>query len=478
MAVHQYPPRARRLRVAVPALIVALLLCAPQLAAPPVSAAPPVPFAAAEPAADFNGDGFDDLAVGAPYEDNAYVVDSGAVTIFYGRSSGLRDAGQTILQPSPEAGDFFGSAIAAADFNGDGFDDLAVAAPGEDVGDVGVAGAVTVHYGSPTGIGSRVQLVLQPHPEGGDSFGMSLATGEFNGDSRYDLVVGAPFEDVNKVDDDAGMVTVHFGSANGISSGARFVLQPSPERGDHFGNSLAAGRFNADRWSDLAVGAWGEGVGDLIAAGAVTVHYGSANGFSSVRLVLSPTPEEVSGFGHALVAGDLTGDGRNDLVVSALYADAGNISAAGAVTIHRGSANGITSSVQKILSPSPWTGDWFGSALAIGHFNRDSRNDLAIGARNKLVNGRAVVGAVTIHFGRGTGVGAAAQQLLPPNPEASSGFGSALSVGRYNADVLVDLAVGASSQEVGNFLNAGAVDIHYGGWRPADGVKRVDVGSR
>ena len=119
---------------------------------------------------DFNGDGFDDLAVGVPFEDvitaAGTVAEAGAVNVIYGSSSGLSD---TILRPDQfwtqntvdvddvaEANDLFGYSLSAADFNGDGKDDLTIGVHGEDIvtpeGTILNAGAVNVIYGSPNGL--------------------------------------------------------------------------------------------------------------------------------------------------------------------------------------------------------------------------------------------------------------------------------------------------------------------------------------
>src|SRR5829696_5923286 len=91
---------------------------------------------------DFNGDGFDDLAIGVPAEGVGGAILAGAVNVLYGGADGLAGTNQLLTQAIPEPGDLFGLAVAKGDFNADGFTDLAVGAPSEDVGAAGLAGAV------------------------------------------------------------------------------------------------------------------------------------------------------------------------------------------------------------------------------------------------------------------------------------------------------------------------------------------------
>src|SRR4029453_5665200 len=169
----------------------------------------------------------------------------------------------------------------AADFDNDGFADLAVGVPGEN----DFAGAVNVLYGTGGGLsGTGGQLF----PQGGgtaeafDSFGSSLAAGDFNNDGFADLAAGAPFEAVGSVQ--AGAVSVWYGSRGGLTAtGGRLFTQVggAVESGDQFGSALAAGDFNNDGFADLAVGAPGEGVGGAGQAGAVSVLPGSAGGLTA-----------------------------------------------------------------------------------------------------------------------------------------------------------------------------------------------------
>jgi hypothetical protein len=203
--------------------------------------------------ADFNGDGKADLAVGVPTEGRH----AGGVNVLYGSAGRLSATGnQFWSQDSPaiadvaEKCDYFGRALAAGDFNGDGFADLAVGVI-EDLPGVEDAGGVNVLYGSAGGLSSSGNQFWSQDSSGvagvaedNDRFGATLAAGDFNGDGKADLAVGVPFEDLSGVNG-AGGVNVLYGSAGGLSaSGNQFWSQDSTgvagvaESADHFGESL------------------------------------------------------------------------------------------------------------------------------------------------------------------------------------------------------------------------------------------------
>lgn len=108
---------------------------------------------------DFNGDGKDDLAIGATGEDVGSKVNAGSVNVVYGSNSGLTAANNQIwhqdsagVEGVAETGDLFGSSLSVGDFNKDGFDDLAIGAQGEDIGSISAAGSVQILFGSATGL--------------------------------------------------------------------------------------------------------------------------------------------------------------------------------------------------------------------------------------------------------------------------------------------------------------------------------------
>ncbi len=217
---------------------------------------------------DFDGDGHDDLAIGVPREDLDGNINAGAVNVVYGTGRGLRGRGnqfwhQGRLRGEPEANDDFGWSLAAGDFDGDGYADLAIGTPFEDLEGKNLAGAVNVVYGTGRGVRGRGnqfwhQGRLKGQLEANDSFGLSLAAGDFDGDGYTDLAIGAPFEDLEG-NNSAGAVNVVYGTRRGLRGRGnqlwhRGRLGGETEANDFFGRALAAGDFDGDGYTDLAIG--------------------------------------------------------------------------------------------------------------------------------------------------------------------------------------------------------------------------------
>ena len=221
-------------------------------------------FGAALAIGDFNDNGRDDLAIGASGTDflqggGGVIEDAGNVTILYGSAGGGTGASNETVNQSwssstggNEAHDAFGSQLSVADFEADGYDDLAVGVFGEDLGSATDAGAVNVFYGTAlSGLTlSEVQLWhqnagLPEVAEISDSFGFALAARDFDGDGRGDLAVGAPGECVTPSACHAGMVQVLYGSsARLLAAGSQLWHQDTPgikdiaEYADKFGRDL------------------------------------------------------------------------------------------------------------------------------------------------------------------------------------------------------------------------------------------------
>jgi phosphodiesterase/alkaline phosphatase D-like protein len=369
-------------------------------------------------AGDFNNDGFMDLAVGAPNEVLSS-IQAGTVFLFQGSGGGptagifADDLNQEVLHAKNEDGDKFGAAMAAGDFNGDGFDDLAVGAPGEAPGSDPKSGAVFIFSGFAGGL-QNGKFVTQENAggknENGDEFGYALAVGDFNGDGFDDLAIGASEEKPND-EPRAGAVFIFPGSGNGITTGSFFTEENANgvnEDGDKFGFALVAGDFNGDNCDDLAIGAPEERPGSRSNpnAGAVFIFPGSGAGITTGDYV---TQKNAGGanksgdqFGWALAAGDLNGDSKDDLVVGAPNNALGSNQKSGAVFIFAGGRLGIKSGkhiTQNFYKADQGEGDKFGCALAVGDYNGDGADDLAIGASGEAPWKDPKSGAVFINAG-------------------------------------------------------------------------------
>jgi hypothetical protein len=453
---------------------------------------------------DFNGDGYDDLAIGVPEEDIGGVVDTGAVNIIFGGRAGLTSINNQFWhQDRPgvngiaAVNDHFGSALAVGDFNGDGFSDLAIGVGGKTVSGFVFAGAVNILYGSATGLTAsddqqwtQDSSGINDSAEAADFFGVALAAGDFNGDGRDDLAIGAPGDSEEDVDS-AGMVNVLYGSATGLtnvndqhwhqnSSG----INDTAELGDSFGFKLAAGDFNGDGRDDLAVGVPNEGVDGQGQAGMVNVIYGSDTGLTNSDDQI--WHQNVSGindivaanehFGIALAVGDFDNDGRDDLAIGVPDETVVGDPEAGMVNVIYGSASGLTASGDQDWTQDSLPGivemseidDHWGTSLAAGDFNGDGRDDLVIGVPDEDIDGVDNVGAVNVIFGSATGLNVANYKFwhqgtsnIPAVPEPDDNYGDALATGDYDGNGRADLVIGAPFEGVGADEDAGAVIVFY-----------------
>lgn len=482
-------------------------------------------FSAALAVGDFNGDGADDLATGAPGHDNfeGDFAASGVVFVHYsfpgvGLAGG--SAGQVLTQAGnpnpPEADDAFGSALAACDFNGDGRDDLAIGIPFEDLPSAGDAGAVEIHVGSTAGLTPfSTQILTQ---ESGDTpgisetvdyFGSAVACGHFDADIFADLAIGVwdenLFDGTANEKFGAGTVVVYRGSAAGLQTTGVTLFQQGAagvndlaESFDYFGWALAVGDFDGDGFDDLGVGIPGEdNVGDseIHGRGAVHVLFGSASGLSTsddyfkTESALNGNSEIGDRFGEALAAGDFDGDGFDDLAIGGPGEDIFPAVDAGQVVAIYGSASGFVFartqfwSQDLVFSPgSSEDADRFGAALTAGDFDRDGFHDLAIGSPGEF---QLVPqdGGVTVVMGSAEGIDAARRGGFTAGYDGDPGainqafrnYGAALASGDFEGDGYADLAIGAPNEDDDGLTDTGAEVVFYGSLF-SDGLEAQSTG--
>ncbi len=515
------------------------------LASPGVPGAPAThdTFGRAFAVGDFDNDGFDDLATGAPADIFAAPTPNrpGKVVVFYGSQTGFdpsrtQQLGQGPCDGQPncldlageaEANEAFGFSLAAGDFNGDSYDDLAIGAPWAQM----QAGEVTVAFGGAAGLTAEDSQLwdqgnddLTGQAEAQDGFGYALTANDFNGDTYDDLAIGLPGEDVNVEGadiNDAGAVIVLYGSMTvGLSAlNHQFWSQSNNVEGDAtaltiLGASLTSADFNSDGYYDLAIGAPLAEVDGTAGAGRVHEIHGSVG--EGLDAGSQDTWERVPGqegaqLGSTLAAGDFNNDGYDDIVFGIPFEDFPASEDAGITDILFGSPGGITDEGFQHLSEGdpplaaasngPQVDDLAGYALTAGDFNGDGFDDLAQAIPGQTVNGSPGAGAIRILPGTGLrgpfaaigGVTTMNLQLftqgnngIVENPEAAdlvglpwpneprpaaSRFGNVFAAGDFNGDGFDDLVAGVPLEDLtdpdtGLIVNAGGFHIIFGSRQP------------
>lgn len=361
----------------------------------------------------------------------------------------------------------FGGAIATGDLDGDGFAEVAVAAPDADVdtpgGVVTGAGAVWIRTFGAGGFTGPVTRLVSPAPVAGGGFGSALLMRDLNADGRIDLAVGEPGGDGAV----PGTGTVHYFAGDGAGGfeapDAPVTTAPAGlAAGARFGAALAAGYFGGDGPPLLAVGAPGADVGGDPQAG--TVHVVDPVAGAAVAVVTAPAPETAAAFGTAVRSACLdacTAYGGpdaaterlqvNDLVVGAPGATVttatGALAEAGRVFAFpfSGDPGDPFAASWEVEDPVPAAGARFGTALATGDLNGSVTADVAVGAPGQpAVTAGAEPGAGMVFTFLSDGFGAFAplDHLYDRTPAGGAGFGSVVALRDLNGDGRVDLTVG------------------------------------
>ena len=442
-------------------------------------------------AGDMNGDGFDDLLIGARGAD-ANGADSGASYVVFGAAAGFSanfnlsalDGSNGFQLSGERVNDYSGRSVSSAgDVNGDGFDDLHIGAHHSGPYGLGLAGASYVVFGAASGFSANFNLSTLNGSNGFrlnaesvfDNAGSSVSSaGDVNGDGFDDLLIGAHVASPNGSGSGASYVV--FGAASGFTAnfnlsdldGSNGFQLNGEAASDFSGRSVStAGDVNGDGFDDLLIGA-PSGIG----SGAAYVVFGAASGFSA-NFNLSgldgnngfqlsgPAADHGSTVGFSVSgAGDVNGDGLDDLLIGEYLADSnGNYSGASYVVL--GATSGFSATVNLagldgsngFQLSGEGAQDFSGySVSGAGDVNGDGFDDLLIGAYAADPNGSGS-GASYVVFGSdirtetdfigGTGddpfTGTAANELLlggQGNDTLNGGAGTDVLTGGKGNDIL------------------------------------------
>jgi hypothetical protein len=459
---------------------------------------------------DMNGDGFDDVVVGAREARPGVDHRVGTASVYYGSATWTQPPAGTARTPDRllEGGaanggyDFDFSVAGAGDINGDGYADLVVGTASTNPDGRSRTGTARVFYGSatwtrPAAGTARTPDRLFEEAATDDGYGFPVAgAGDVNGDGYSDLVVGVRMASPGGREL-AGKVSVYYGSATWTQPAAGTASTPDrllegPVADDGFGYLLAgAGDVNGDGYSDLVVWSSIAVPGARDSASTASVYYGSAT-WTQPAAGTPRTPDRlIQGAAGGTTnpslesAGDVNGDGYADLVIGTAFADLGGRMQAGRAAVYYGSATWTQPPAGTMTTPDRFlegaiAGDWFGNWVgSAGDVNGDGYGDLVIGAPSASSGGRRGVGTASVFYGSASWTQPAAGTARTPDrllegAAADEGFGWRVAgAGDVNGDGYADLVVGAYHADPGGRSAAGTASVYYGSamWtQPAAGV--------
>jgi hypothetical protein len=390
-------------------------------------------------AGDVNGDGYDDVIVGAVgYTNNVNQPYKGAAYAFLGGPGGLAPTpAWTVL--GTQTMEFLGSGVSTAgDVNGDGYADVLVGAPGY-MNTFASEGRVFAYYGSPGGLPGAASWTK----DGGQNnarLGTSVSTaGDTNGDGYSDIIAGAPLYDNGQLDEGAALVFM--GSPTGLTASIAMAMEGNQEDANLGTSVFTAGDVNGDGYADVIIGTPGFSNGQS-AEGRAQVHLGGPTGLFPGPAWSSESNQEGAWHGESVgTAGDVNGDGFGDVIAGAPFFDNGQEDE-GRACVYDGSGDGLSTTAAWQIE-----GNMVSAALGFrvapaGDVNGDGYSDLVV-SEYKYASPESNEGRVVVFHGGPAGPPTTPSWAVESNRvDAFLGY-SVASAGDVNGDGYGDLIAGA-----------------------------------
>jgi hypothetical protein len=404
-------------------------------------------------AGDVNGDGFDDVIVGAMQYDNGS-TNEGRACVFHGSASGLSATANWTAESDQDFAEIGRSVGTAGDVNGDGFADVIVGCPGFDNGQSG-EGRAFVYHGSASGLSLAAHWTAESD-QAGAQFGDAVSTaGDVNGDGFADVIVGAWLYTNGQGNE--GGAFVYRGSASGLNATPARSAE-GDQANANFGKSVAgAGDVNGDGFADVIIGSPGYTNGQSH-EGRVWVYHGSATGLT---LVWGAESDQASNsFGWSVgTAGDANGDGFADVVVGNKDWTNGQFTE-GRAYVYQGSAAGLATTPIWTAESNQASAQYGNSVATAGDVNGDGYSDIIVGAP-QYDNGQTDEGRAFTYHGSGAGLAATAAWTGEADQVVAQFGWSVATAGDVNGDGFSDVIVGAPAYDNGQ-MEEGRLFVYHG----------------
>lgn len=434
---------------------------------------------------DFNGDGIDDIVLGAPFVSSDNKEWNGEVYIVFGKESFPKTVDFSQLTPDLivrgyTSGDQLGTTLTAGDFNNDGIDDFVIGAFNAKSNDKR-PGKVYIYYGDSTWSSQKRSFalgkadVLLVGDDMGDNFGLSLTTQDVDGNAIDDLLIGAPSASSPTVDN-SGVVYLHIGSDSGISSLFDVAIYGN-QVGERFGSDLGAGDIDGNGDTDVVVGAYYSNVEDIEQAGRVYFYTDIKDSGS----VISKPSFSIEGksskewFGFSVDADDINGDQIYDVAITSFPYKGDRTGSK--VTVYYGGE--VFDGFADLIVDEPVNSSMIGARVLLEDFDKDGNSEIIIGApgiggyENDDAGDVYILHSEEIYNRSRFSVKDQQVTSIINGQNADDWFGYSVNVLDINGDGFEDLAVGSRYADSSRSVNDGNVIVLLGDGTPFGKEKQI-----